>query len=132
MLFDGVCNFCNSSVNFIYARDPRGAFQFASLQSEAGRRLVSQAGLHGHDLDSMVLLEGDRVSVKSTAALRAAKRLSGLWPLAGVLLLVPRAIRDWFYDAFAARRYRWFGRQDSCMVPTAEMRSRFIEDARPG
>lgn len=130
MLFDGVCNFCNSSVNFIYARDPRGEFQFASLQSEAGRRLVGKAGLHGHDLDSMVLLEGDRASVKSTAALRAAKRLSGLWPLAGVLLLVPRVIRDWFYDAFAARRYRWFGKQDSCMVPTAEMRSRFIEDAR--
>jgi predicted DCC family thiol-disulfide oxidoreductase YuxK len=130
VLFDGVCNFCNASINFILQRDRRGDFQFASLQSEAGRRLISEAGLHDHDLDSMVLIEGDRVSVKSTAALRSAKRLPGLWPLAGLLLFIPRVIRDGCYDAFAARRYRWFGKQEACMVPTAEMRSRFIEDAQ--
>ena len=132
VLFDGVCNFCNASVNFILQRDPHQVFRFASLQSEAGRQLIEEAGLKDHDLDSMVLIEGDRVSVKSTAALRSARRLPGLWPLTGLLLLIPRAIRDWGYDAFAARRYGWFGKQESCMVPTAEMRSRFIEDARSG
>lgn len=126
ILFDGVCNFCNSSVNFLLRRDRGGLFRFAALQSEAGRRLLAEAGLQHHDLDSMVLIEGGRVSVKSTAALRAARRLPGLWFMTGLLLAIPRGLRDRCYDAFAARRYRWFGKRDVCMVPTAEMRSRFL------
>jgi predicted DCC family thiol-disulfide oxidoreductase YuxK len=126
VLFDGVCNFCNSSVNFLLRRDRDGVFRFATLQSEAGRKLLAEAGLQRHNLDSMLLIEGSQVAVKSTAALRAARRLPGLWFMTGLLLAVPRILRDWFYDAFAARRYRWFGKREACMIPTAEMRSRFL------
>lgn len=129
VLFDGVCNFCNSSVNFLLHRDRDGAFRFAALQSEAGQKLLAEAGLEHHDLDSMVLIEGDRVAVKSTAALRAARRLPGPWFMTGLLLLVPRRLRDWCYDGFAARRYRWFGKREACMIPTAEMRSRFLDES---
>jgi predicted DCC family thiol-disulfide oxidoreductase YuxK len=126
VLFDGVCNFCNSSVNFLLRRDRKGVFRFAALQSEAGRKVLAEAGLHDRDLDSMVLIEGGEASVKSTAALKAARRLPGLWFMTGLFLLVPRRLRDWCYDAFAARRYRWFGKREVCMVPTPEMRSRFL------
>lgn len=129
VLFDGVCNFCNSSVNFLLRRDRDGVLRFAALQSEAGRKLLAEAGLRHHDLDSMVLIDGAQVAVKSTAALQAARRLPGLWFMTGLLLLVPRRIRDWCYDAFAARRYRWFGKREVCMIPTAEMRSRFLDES---
>jgi predicted DCC family thiol-disulfide oxidoreductase YuxK len=129
VLFDGVCNFCNSSVNFLLRRDRTGVFRFAALQSEVGRRLLAENGFQGHDLASMVLIDGGTVATKSTAALEAARRLPGLWPMAGLLLLVPRRLRDWAYDAFAARRYRWFGKREVCMVPTAEMRSRFLGES---
>jgi len=129
VLFDGVCNFCNSTVNFLLRRDRSGVLRFAALQSEAGKKLLAQTGLRDHDLDSMVLIEGDEVTVKSTAALRAARRLPGLWFMTGILLLVPRRLRDRCYDAFAARRYRWFGKREACIVPTAEMRSRFLDES---
>lgn len=129
VLFDGVCNFCNSSVNFLLRRDRNGAFRFAALQSEAGGKLLAEAGLQQHDLDSMVLIEGGEVAVKSTAALRAARRLPGLWFMTGLLLAIPASLRDWCYDAFAARRYRWFGKREVCMIPTAEMRSRFLDES---
>lgn len=126
ILFDGVCNFCNSSVNFLLRRDRKGVFRFAALQSEAGRKLLAEVGLQHHDLDSMVLIEGGDISLKSTAALKAARRLPGLWFMTGLLLAIPRSLRDWCYDALAARRYRWFGKREVCMIPTAEMRSRFL------
>ncbi len=128
VLFDGVCNFCNGSVNFVLRRDPKGVFRFAALQSDSGRRVLEQAGIADHGLDGLVLVEGNEVSVKSTAALRISRRLGNLWPLTAVFLLVPRVIRDWAYDWFAARRYRWFGQRDECMIPTPEMRTRFIEE----
>lgn len=126
VLFDGVCNFCNASVNFLLRRDKEGVFRFAALQSETGRKLLAEAGLQHRGLDSMVLIEGGHAAVKSTAALKAAQRLPGLWFLAGLLLAVPPSLRDWCYDAFAARRYRWFGKREVCMIPTPEMRSRFL------
>lgn len=126
VLFDGVCNFCNASVNFLLRRDRDGVFRFAALQSEAGRKLLAEAGLQQGHLDSMVLIEGAQVAIKSTAALRAARRLPGLWFMTGLLLAIPRSLRDWCYDAIAARRYRWFGKREACMIPTAEMRSRFL------
>lgn len=126
VLFDGVCNFCNASVNFLLRRDKDGVFRFAALQSETGRKLLAEAGLERRDLDSMVLIEGGKVAVKSTAALHAARRLPGLWRIAGLLLAIPKGLRDWCYDAVAARRYRWFGKREACMIPTEEMRSRFL------
>ena len=126
ILFDGVCNLCNASVRFVIPRDPRGQLRFAALQSDPGRALQERLGLDPEALDGVVLVEADRVYQKSSAVLRAARRLSGAWPLLGLLLAVPRPLRDWAYDRFAERRYRWFGRSDACLVPTPEIRERFL------
>lgn len=126
ILFDGECNFCDASVQFIIRRDPKGRFKFASLQSEAGRTLLQQCGVP-EQIDSFVYLEDRRYYTKSSAALRVCKQLKGLWKLAYALLLVPKPIRDGVYDIIARNRYRWFGKKDSCMLPSPEMRERFIE-----
>ena len=109
-------------------RDPRGRFRFAALQSTAGRRLLAQAGRAEHDLDGVVLIAGDRVFDRSTAALRIARGLGGAWPLLAIFLAVPRPLRDAVYDWIARNRYRWFGREESCRVPTPELRARFLDD----
>lgn len=126
ILFDGVCNLCAWSVQFIIRRDPRGQFRFAALQSAAGQRLLAERGLAGPDLDSVVLIEGPRAYTRSGAALRIARRLTGLWPALAALLLVPRPLRDWAYSVVARNRYRWFGQQSECMLPTPELRARFL------
>ena len=126
VLFDGVCNLCNGVVRFVIARDPAGRFRFAPLQAETAQPLIRAAGgLHGAS-DSIVLIEGDRLYTRSSAALRIARHLSFAWPLLYVLMAVPRPLRDWGYDVVARRRYRWFGRRDACMVPTPELRARFL------
>lgn len=126
VLFDGVCNFCNASVNFIARRDPVGQFQFAPLESDVGRKLLAETGLAGQDIDSVVLVDGERAFVKSTAALRIARQLRGAWPLMAVFLVVPRFLRDAVYDFIARNRYRWFGRREECMIPSADLRARFL------
>ena len=126
VLFDGVCNLCNASVRFIHERDPKGQMKFAALQSDAGREVLERFGLRTDDFDSIVLVEGDHYYTRSTAALRIAKRLRGLWPALYAFVIVPRFIRDFFYDVVAKNRYKWFGRQDQCMVPTPELRARFL------
>jgi predicted DCC family thiol-disulfide oxidoreductase YuxK len=127
ILFDGVCNLCNSFVRFVIARDADGRFQFGPLQSPAARRLLgsieSSAGLP----DSVLLVEDGRVWTRSDAALRVARRLKFPWRLAYVFILVPRPLRDWMYDQIARRRYQWFGKRAVCMVPTPDLRRRFIE-----
>ena len=127
VLFDGVCNLCNGVVQFIIARDPHGRFQFAALQSAAARRVIEEHGASDRLPDAIVLVEDGRLYTRSTAALRIARRLTLPWPLTVVLLAVPRPLRDWVYALFASRRYRWFGRRETCMVPTPELRARFIE-----
>jgi predicted DCC family thiol-disulfide oxidoreductase YuxK len=126
LLFDGECNFCNGVVRFVAPRDRAGAIRFAALQSEAGRAIQRRFGLDPDDLDTVILVEGDRCHRKSDAALRVARRLSAAWPLLAALRVLPRALRDWAYDRFAERRYRWFGRSDACLVPTPELRERFL------
>ncbi len=126
ILFDGVCNFCNASVNFIIRRDPKGVFRFAPLQSERGKKLLEQFHLSTDDLDTMVLIDGDKHYTRSSAGLRIALRLSGLWPLCAVFLIVPKFLRDLVYRFIAKNRYRWWGRRDTCMVPTPEMKERFL------
>ena len=126
MLFDGLCNFCSGSVRFIFARDKKRRFRFAPLQSANASDLLRALGSRSEDPHTMVLIEGNHYHTKSSAALRIAGRLSGLWPLFSVLLLVPKPIRDYFYDAFAARRYRWGGNRDSCFAPTDDVRDRFL------
>lgn len=125
ILFDGVCNFCDLSVQFIIKRDPAGNFQFASLQSE-----ISQSLLKEHELpenaDSVVLIENGRYYLKSSAALRICRDLSGLWRLIYILIIVPKPIRDFCYDILARNRYKWFGKKDHCKVPSPEVRNRFL------
>ena len=127
VLFDGVCNFCNAAVMFIIDRDPREHFAFAPLQSDLGQKLLRERGFTDLNPETVVLVDGERVFCRSTAGLRIAMGMGALWPLLGVLgYLVPRVLRDWLYRAFAKRRYRWFGKADSCRVPTPELRRRFL------
>ncbi len=127
VLFDGVCNLCTGTVRFIARRDPGARFRFAALQSPIGRELLGVSALPDGALETLVLLEEGRLFVRSTAALRIARRLSGLWPLAYGAIVIPRPIRDGVYRLIARHRYRLFGRQETCMIPSADLRSRFLE-----
>ncbi|HEX4047964.1 MAG TPA: thiol-disulfide oxidoreductase DCC family protein [Elusimicrobiota bacterium] len=127
ILFDGVCNLCVFFVQFVIRRDPGRKFVFASLQSEAGRRLVREHQVPGDAVTTIILIEGDRFSWKSEAALRIFRGLSFPWPLLSPFVLVPRPIRDAVYDFVAARRYRWFGKRDECMIPTPDLKRRFLD-----
>jgi len=126
LLFDGVCNLCNSSVNFIIDHDPKGHFKFAALQSEFGQEKLHELGLNTEDFDSLVLLSGNKVYRKSSAALRIARRLNGLYPLLYAFMIIPPFIRHWGYDIIAKNRYKWWGKRDSCRMPTPELQSRFV------
>lgn len=125
ILFDGVCHFCDSAVQFIIKRDPQGIFKFASLQSEIGTEKSRDTGVPA-GTDSIVLIEDDISFIKSTAALRICRQLSGMWKLLYVFIAVPRPVRDAVYDVIARNRYKWFGRKDQCDLPSAEIRSRFL------
>lgn len=127
VLFDGVCNLCNASVRFILKRDPGGAFRFAALQSDAGRRLLAAHRLPEDALSSVVVVADGRAYRESDAALRIARGLRGAWPALGALRVVPRVVRDAAYRLVARNRYRWFGRQDQCMLPTPELKARFLD-----
>lgn len=126
ILFDGVCNLCAGAVQFIIKRDPEGKIRFASLQSPIGQRLMSEHGLPPDQLDSFVLIENGRACTESTAALRTARHLTGLWPACHICIILPHFVRDPMYRFIARRRYRWFGKQESCLMPTPELRTRFL------
>ena len=132
ILFDGVCNLCNAFVRFVIARDPAGRFQFGALQSPAARRLLDAIDSGGLWPDGIVLVEDGRAldPVGGGAADCAAAALP--WPLAHAFVAVPRPLRDWIYSVVARRRYRWFGRQAVCMVPTPALAARFIEGTSAG
>lgn len=123
ILFDGICNFCDASVQFIMKRD-NGDFKFASLQSDIGQELVARHYLQG--IDSIVLIEEDRAYTKSTAALRIAKKLKGAWSLIYIGIIIPKSLRDPLYERFAKNRYKWFGKKDACILPAKEERARFL------
>ena len=126
VLFDGVCNLCNTWVNFVIDRDVRGRIKFAALQSPVGQHLLAEHGLSTTDFDTMVLLTGGRAYTRSSAALRLLSKLPMPWPLLAPLLLVPPFLRNFVYNRIARNRYRWFGRQEHCRVPTPELRERFM------
>lgn len=126
VLFDGVCNLCSGSVQFLLKRDPEGRFRFASLQSDAGRRLMAEHGLDVEALNSVVLIEGGRAWQESSAALRIARHLPGAWKLLRVFAAVPRPLRDAVYRWIARNRYRWFGKAETCWLPTPELKARFL------
>lgn len=126
VLFDGVCNFCNGSVNFMIGHDAAGYFKFAPMQSDAGKGLLDKYGIDRTVTDSIILIEDDKAYVYSTAALRIARKLGGIWSWFYALRFVPRPIRDFFYKLFAKYRYRLFGKKDVCMMPTPEIRQHFL------
>lgn len=125
ILFDGVCNFCDASVQFILERDPNETFNFASLQSEAGQKLLKKYNVP-EDMDSMILIENDKVYYKSAAALRISRHLKGAWKLLYALIIVPAPIRNVVYDLIARNRFKWFGQKESCMLPPPNVRKRFL------
>jgi len=125
ILFDGVCNFCNSSVNFVIKRDRKAYFSFAPLQSKMAEKLFEKQ--ISELPDSVVLIENGNIFYKSTAALLIAKKLDGLWPIFYVLIIIPRSIRDWIYSLIAKNRYKIFGKKESCMIPDPALKARFLE-----
>lgn len=128
VLFDGVCNLCNGVVQFLIDHDPKAKLRFASLQSEAGRKLLLEHGMKAPegDPDSIVFVVGGRAYAHSTAVLRIALALGGLWSVLAVGYVLPRFLRDALYRFIARHRYSWFGREESCRVPTPELRARFL------
>lgn len=126
IFFDGVCNLCTGSVQFIIKRDRKDVFRFAALQSEQAQQYLSLFGADLKELNTILLLEDGKVYQRSTAALRIVRRLSGTWPLLYGLIIIPAFIRDWVYRQIAKRRYRIWGQQESCMIPTAELKAKFL------
>ncbi|MFS0559288.1 thiol-disulfide oxidoreductase DCC family protein [Terribacillus sp. 179-K 1B1 HS] len=125
ILFDGVCNLCNSSVQFIIKHDKGAYFKFASLQSDFGSKL-KEAKQIPDEVDSIIFVEGNKVYTQSSAVLRIARHLDGAWKLAAAALIIPRPIRDRMYRYVARNRYRWFGKQNQCMLPSPELKERFL------
>ncbi len=126
ILFDGVCNLCNNSVTFVIKRDKKDKFRFAALQEPAGQELIKKFGIDTTKTDSIILIENGKAYVKSTAALRVARHLGGLYPLSYAFMIIPNFIRNWVYDYVAKNRYKWYGKKESCMIPTPELKAKFL------
>ena len=127
IFFDGVCNLCNSAIQFIIKHDKNRSFRYASLQSELGRKFLEERNLDSKELDSMILVKpNEAYYYKSTAALYIAKKLSGFYPILSIFLIIPKFIRDFIYDFIAKNRYKWFGKKSNCMIPTTEQQSLFL------
>lgn len=126
VLFDGVCNLCNGAVQFIIRHDPKEKFRFASLQSQFATDQLVKSGISIAGMESIVVIQDGSVYQKSDAALKIASQLSGVWRVLYIFRFIPRVIRDAAYDFIASRRYKIFGRQDSCMIPDPSLRKRFL------
>ena len=129
ILFDGVCNLCSAVVQFVIRHDPAAKFRFAAIQSRVGEEIFESHGLDPADLQTFVFIADGRMFLRSDAAIEVVSRFGGAWSLLRVFRLVPKALRDSIYSLIARNRYRWFGRKEVCMVPTAEIQERFL-DAR--
>jgi len=127
VLFDGVCNLCTGSVQFIIKHDPGRRFRFASLQSEYGKKVLQDFHLSSHHLDSFILLENGKIYKQSTGALRVTKKLKGLWPLLYGCIIVPPFIRNAVYSFIANNRYKWFGKKETCWLPAPELKDLFLD-----
>lgn len=129
ILFDGICNFCNSAVNFVIKRDKNSVLKFAALQSNIAHKILAKNNLPDTDLSSFVFIEKDKFFTRSTAALRVCRYLRGLWPLMYGFIIVPKFIRDGIYNWIAKNRYQWFGKKEVCMIPTPDIKSRFLNES---
>ncbi|WP_116769186.1 thiol-disulfide oxidoreductase DCC family protein [Maribacter litoralis] len=127
ILFDGVCNLCDSSVQFIIKRDKNDVFRYAALQSETGEKLLAERNIDSNEIDSIILIEPNvAYYTKSTAALEIGKNLKGLRTISSILLWLPESFRNIVYDFIAKNRYKWYGKKADCMIPTEELKSKFI------
>ncbi len=131
VLFDGVCNLCSTSVQFIIKHDPKRIFRYASLQSGFGQEVLKEFGLPADELNSFILLEEGKIYTKSSGALRVTKKLDKLWPALYGFIIVPKFIRDAVYSWVANNRYKWFGKKEACWLPTPELRKLFLDAPIP-
>lgn len=127
ILFDGVCNLCNASINFVIDRDKNRYFRYSALQSESGATFLEKFQMPTRVFSSIILVEGDKYYTRSTAALRIARKMDGLWPLMYGFIIIPPFIRNFVYDIIARNRYKWFGKEETCRIPTPELKSLFLE-----
>lgn len=125
IFFDGVCNLCNAAVQFVIEHDKKNIFKFTALQGKYAEDVLPQFRVNLAEVDSILLADNNKLYTKSSAALRVAKNLNGLLPLLYMLMIVPKFIRDWFYDIIAKNRYKWWGRQETCWVPTPALAQKF-------
>ena len=127
VLFDGVCNLCNSAVQYIIARDKKDVFRFVALQSELGQEICNYIGIDTKKVDSIILYEpGTAYYLKSEAALQIASEFNSWYSLLLVFKIFPKTLRDTFYDYIAKNRYKWYGKKENCMVPTPELKAKFL------
>ena len=126
LLFDGVCNLCNSAVQFVIKNDKKKQFHFSSLQSDAAKEILLQFGETNLDLDSIILIIDEKKYSKSSAVLRVAKQLGGFYSIGIIFYIIPKFIRDKVYDFVAKNRYKWYGKRESCMLPSKELKNRFL------
>ena len=126
LLFDGVCNLCNGAVQFVIKRDRKKKFLYSSMQSGSGQALLLKYGLKLSDFDSFILLENEQYFTKSTAALKVAKGLGGVWGILYLFMIIPKFSRNAIYDFIASNRYKWFGKREECMLPSPELKDRFL------
>jgi predicted DCC family thiol-disulfide oxidoreductase YuxK len=127
ILFDGVCNFCNYWVNFSIKRDPGKKLRFTPLQGETAKTLLPEYNIQPNSLSSVVFIENGKAYTQSSAALRVARHLSGGWKLFYGLMIIPKFIRDALYNIIARNRYKWYGKKETCMIPTPELSERFLD-----
>ena len=127
ILFDGVCNFCNYWVNFAIKRDKKIKLKFAALQGETAKQLLPKNNINPTSLSSVIFIDNGKAYTQSSAAIRICKHLDGGWKLFYGLIIIPKFIRDFVYNIIACNRYKWFGKKESCMMPTPEMRERFLD-----
>lgn len=127
LLFDGICNLCNNSINFVIRHDKHQKFKFASLQSDAAKQILLQLNETNSNINSIVLIYNNSIYYKSSAILKLFSILGGFYSLSSIFYIFPKKMRDMLYDYIARNRYKWYGKRESCMIPTKELKSRFID-----
>jgi len=127
ILFDGVCNLCDATVQFLIKRDKKDIFRFVAIQSDLGQEIIQHIGIDTSKTDSIILYEpGHAYYYKAEAALKIGKELGGIYALLGIFTLLPNAVTNIVYDYVARNRYKWYGKKEACMIPTPEMKAKFL------